>query len=1190
MKRAISAAWATLALSLAAAPLLATAPAPLADPAPAAPLQTGKRLAPGQAARAAVASGAPAAFVVAAEAEHPWVAVVGGRGIDLVLSAGAAGGGPAVGAAGLTRIESPVPRFGVLRLLVEPPAAGEVWIEVTLADEWSPPVEVVLEVLDLAGAAPARLAAERAEARAVAAVAAGGAEGWSAAEAAYAEAASRWLELARHAEAAQAHHARSAVLRLAGGAADALRAAEQAAELYRAAGDRQGEGAATNLAGLALDTIGDVAAARRSFAAARDLLAEHGQPAAAAEAQYNVCLADLRSGAIEAGLECTEEAAAGFRAGGDLFALATALTTAGRAYDVLAEPEGAFARYEEALAVWRRIENRGGEAKALSNLGFLHAGVGEPQRALAEYEQALAVFRDTGDRVWEARVLHNLGSAYLALGDLRRARALLEEALALRRETQSPAKEAQTLSVLGRTLHAAGDYAAAESFQRQAVALHGELRDAPGQAMALRGLARTLRDAGELAAAHAALDAAAAAIDLEEHPREAGRILVERGLTRLAAGDAEAAAGDLAAAVRHKRAERDPVGEAEALAGLAAAEHRRGRLREAEEHLAASVHRIEESRRRVPGAELKATFLARWRAVYEEWIDVLMTLHAAEPGAGFDRRALAVSERARARSLLDLLAGVDAALDRRLDPALRERRRLLRRRVAAKAEHLQAAVAKGEPAAIATAERQLYEAVAALETLEAEVLLADPALAALEAPPTADATAVAAGLAGDELLVEVALGEERSFLWTVGRGGVESFVLPGRAEIEAAARRLHEAASTVGGAGSPDAVAAAAALAGWLLPPGRVPAEVRRLLLVPDGALHYVPFALLPAPPEVPGGPPVPLVARFEIVTLPSASTALGARQARPAAAGRLAALGDPVFDVRDHRVGAARGGAAAVVAGGGEAAVASGSEAEVASGSEAEVASDQEATITRGEGGGPLALPRLRQSRREVEAIAALVPAEAALVATDFAADRELVLSGALAGYAVLHFATHGILDDSHPELSGLVLSQVDAAGRPKDGFVRLRDVYGLDLDARLVVLSGCRTALGREVRGEGLIGLTRGFLYAGVDQVLASLWRVDDRATADLMERFYRALWIDGLEPAAALARAQREVAADPRWSDPTFWSAFVLQGPSRRPAGSAAAGGAPGPPVAGRAEDESPKEVNRCSVVRTTKAATR
>ncbi|HEX2164663.1 MAG TPA: CHAT domain-containing protein [Thermoanaerobaculia bacterium] len=204
---------------------------------------------------------------------------------------------------------------------------------------------------------------------------------------------------------------------------------------------------------------------------------------------------------------------------------------------------------------------------------------------------------------------------------------------------------------------------------------------------------------------------------------------------------------------------------------------------------------------------------------------------------------------------------------------------------------------------------------------------------------------------------------------------------------------------------------------------------------------------------------------------------------------------------------------------------------------------------------GGAGVLRRLRHTRREIEAIAALAPAGEVLVATDFAADRELVLSGALDGYRVVHFATHGVLDDEHPELSGLVLSQVDADGSAKNGFLRLRDVYGLELAADLVVLSGCQTALGREVRGEGLVGLTRGFLYAGVEQVLASLWRVEDRATAELMERFYRALWLDGLRPAAALARAQRELAADPRWSDPYYWGAFVVQGASRRPAPAAA-----------------------------------
>jgi CHAT domain-containing protein len=120
-----------------------------------------------------------------------------------------------------------------------------------------------------------------------------------------------------------------------------------------------------------------------------------------------------------------------------------------------------------------------------------------------------------------------------------------------------------------------------------------------------------------------------------------------------------------------------------------------------------------------------------------------------------------------------------------------------------------------------------------------------------------------------------------------------------------------------------------------------------------------------------------------------------------------------------------------------------------------------------------------------------------------------------------------------------------VDRNGNPTDGFLRLHEVYDLSLAADLVVLSGCRTALGKEVKGEGLLGLTRGFLYAGASRVMASLWPVRDRATAELMRRFYRGLLQDGLPPAAALRAAQRSLRRDPRWRDPFYWAPFILQG---------------------------------------------
>jgi CHAT domain-containing protein len=144
-----------------------------------------------------------------------------------------------------------------------------------------------------------------------------------------------------------------------------------------------------------------------------------------------------------------------------------------------------------------------------------------------------------------------------------------------------------------------------------------------------------------------------------------------------------------------------------------------------------------------------------------------------------------------------------------------------------------------------------------------------------------------------------------------------------------------------------------------------------------------------------------------------------------------------------------------------------------------------------------------------------------------------------------VIHFATHGFLDSEAPELSGLVLSLLDGQGHPRDGFLRLRDVYNLDLSADLVVLSGCRTALGKDVRGEGLLGLTRGFLYAGASRVMASLWPVRDRATPELMRRFYHALLHDRLPPAAALRAAQLSLRREPRWRDPYSWAPFVVQG---------------------------------------------
>ena len=192
---------------------------------------------------------------------------------------------------------------------------------------------------------------------------------------------------------------------------------------------------------------------------------------------------------------------------------------------------------------------------------------------------------------------------------------------------------------------------------------------------------------------------------------------------------------------------------------------------------------------------------------------------------------------------------------------------------------------------------------------------------------------------------------------------------------------------------------------------------------------------------------------------------------------------------------------------------------------------------------------PRLRATRREAERILALAPPDRRLAAVDFEASRATASSPALGEYRIVHIATHGLLNTLHPELSGLVLSLVAPDGSPQDGFLRLHDIFNLELPVDLVVLSACQTGLGQDVKGEGIIGLTRGFIHAGAARVVVSLWNVDDDATAALMERFYQGMIGPAqLSPAAALRAAQLDLSRQPRWRSPYYWAGFTLHGEFR------------------------------------------
>jgi CHAT domain-containing protein len=281
--------------------------------------------------------------------------------------------------------------------------------------------------------------------------------------------------------------------------------------------------------------------------------------------------------------------------------------------------------------------------------------------------------------------------------------------------------------------------------------------------------------------------------------------------------------------------------------------------------------------------------------------------------------------------------------------------------------------------------------------------------------------------------------------------------------------------------------------------------------------LQFIPFASLPDPTNA-----RLLMLDHEIVTAPSTAVVALLRQEtanRKPAPKTLAVFADPVFSSNDPRVANAQSAHAAQ----GAATDALRSAGELGLGD----------------------LRRLRFSRQEAEEITRYTNNDLKLEAVDFQASRALATSAELGQYRIVHFATHGLINNTHPELSGVVLSLVDEKGRPQNGFLRLYDLYNLKLSADLVVLSACQTALGKQIRGEGLVGLTRGFMYAGAPRVVSSLWQIDDRATAEFMKRFYEQMLGQKLRPAAALRAAQISMQKDPRWNQPHYWAAFTLQG---------------------------------------------
>ncbi len=849
-----------------------------------------------------------------------------------------------------------------------------------------------------------------------------------------------------------------------------------------------------------------------------------------------------------------------------------ALNTAGQILNRLGRPDEARRLYEEALGVARGMEDLYNQAASLNNLGLLDCDQGEPRRGIGSLTESLEKARAIQDRKLQATDLINLAVAHEQLQDTQKALQYEQEALELARALRDRDSEATALNNLGDTYLSLGDWETAVQYLRRALPLvHSgdriheartlinlgdafrrlerfeEAEKAFDQALAV---GREINDAETQTAAlttraflyikrhqpdRAVEPSRQALLMAQGFPEREVNALYALGSAHRELGDWRAAQEELARALSLARSRGDRSREAEISLVLARAERDGGDLTAARERIHSAVEILESIRTRVLDPRLRTSFLATKQDFYEFYIDSLMASQGSP-------EAFQVSERARARSLLDILTESGADIRKGADPALIDRERRLRDTVNVLDRNRFNLQAEEKPdrRKLTEAERQLEQALDEYNHVQADLRASSPSYAALTQPqPLSVAEIQTQILDGRAILLEYALGTKRSFLWVVTPEAIRSFELPRRDRIEKAARRYYELLTArnerrpseslqawkrrIEGADA-EAGRAGRDLSHLLLAPAERLLGDRPLLIVADGALQYIPFAALPIPSSG-----APLMTRHEVVSLPSASALAVLRRqvrGRSRAPKALAIFADPVFQQTDPRLTHRQ---------------------------ESLDRMSLASAATRGwspsderqAGGERPAFRRLPSSRKEAETLASLVPRDQLFLAVGFDASRAKATAPELAQYRNVHFATHGVLDSRRPELSKLVLSLYDEEGKPEDGFLRLNDIYSLHLDADLVVLSACQTALGKEIRGEGLVGLTRGFMDAGAARVLASLWSVEDRATADLMGSFYHAMLRQGLSPAAALRQAQIKMAASPGRRSPYFWAGFSLQG---------------------------------------------
>jgi CHAT domain-containing protein len=792
-------------------------------------------------------------------------------------------------------------------------------------------------------------------------------------------------------------------------------------------------------------------------------------------------------------------------------------------------------RLSEALEIAQKdvpVARESGDKKALEQalncLASITGGLGRYEEALGIFYELLDLAREINDSTMQYVSLLNIGEAYVRSDEPDNAELPLQESLGLARKLKptlrasNPSKKATEMALLN-----LGGMEMARQHYRAALNYYEQVRESkPESALwvvaALQGMASSYEQLGEAQKAIEFINQAMPIAENAASGAEYRNLLSALGENQEKLGnlDAALASENKALALIHE-AGGDPDSEWQVESRIAHIERALGNNDQALQHYRNSIRGIELLRSVALNTEDgRAGILERSRATYAETADVLFEMQR-------EGEALAISERGRARAFLEMLAESRAGLAEELTPEQHNREEAILARISGaqndlwKEDKLPTAKKKHE-AEIAAAENDL-------EKFHSEVRKSSPHYASFRYPEPVSIQEVQRQLLDENTaLIEYLLGERRSLAWVLTKDKITCTVLPERKQIEQQVAAFHSVLSQrVSALTARQSLSEVRAQGSNLYDSIFKPLEnalgsTKRLIIISDGTLSYLQFeALVTAQAHE---RQTYLVEKFAIVYGPSASALVAIQTATQQSRSpkSLLAFGDPVLN-------AGRG--------------------------TQQIASLQAATegsIVRVRGTSPaedytergFSFTRLPYARAEVQTIGELFPPSQRRLYLGADAREETVKNSNLRDFQFIHFASHGFLDESHPARSGILLSRTPDSS--EDGILQVGEIVRLKMNADLVTLSACNTGLGKLVNGEGVLGLTRAFFYAGAKNVAVSLWNVNDSATASLMGSFYRNLE-HGLPQSEALRQAKLELlhASQPLWRNPYFWAAFVIDG---------------------------------------------